>query len=430
MDVGLDIRMLTKCFAGNHIAKLEDDIYSFEAIQSLINDNIVSQVDIEKVVLSIHILNDVPCTLRNVKTFLKANECLDKATKLRRIIAYLKNKVTMLDVLCGLLASDYQSVADLLLRRVYQKKFAEQTTAVPKIDPGDRNSVHALVKKLKQIVDSKSINNPKKVVRKMAIEYKNQLCIEQDVCRKQRLADRYLGVIAAEIDSDYYSPSGYVSIQALMSEFQRVMQMSSCPSLFEGLFHIRLASHYSVCGQIDNAKELVTQALVVTQDTAMCPEVSNIWYETLNVFLLEFEQAPTRENRDKVVQTGYTGIQSTSESRYEIQQLWISHFLIRMAFACLGIGIRGNVIPGVNVTQEDINLAEVLLAGVVENELTMRRRMFYSLAKGRFYQLKEEWPNAAGRILEAKTLALKLGFEEAKYITGLVTEQTHCKSPQ
>ena len=427
MDVGLDIRMLTKCFAGNHIAKLEDDIHSFEAIRSLINDDLFSQVDIEKFVLSMHILNDVPSTLRNVKTFLKANKCLDKATKLARIIAYLKNKITMLDVLCGLLASDYQSVADLLLRRVYQKMFGAQTGAVPKINPGDRYSVHVLVKKLKQIVDCKSIDNPKKVFRKMAIEYKNQLCTENDVCRKQRLADRYLGVIAAEIDSDYYSPSGYVSIQSLMSEFKRVMQMSSCPSLFEGLFNIRLASHFSVCGQIAAAKELVTQALVVTQDTAICPEVSNIWYETLNVFLLEFEHAPTRENRNKVVQTGYTGIQSTSESRYEIQQLWVSHFLIRMAFACLGIGIRGNVIPGFIVTQDDINLAEVLLAGVVENELTMRRRMFYSLAKGRFHQLKEEWPNAAGRILEAKTLALKLGFEEAKYIAGSVTEQTHCK---
>ena len=419
MEIGLDIQMLTKCFGDGYKSNLENDSVAAETILSISNENIIDQLDIEKVINGIYALRTDNKTLQNVKIFLNASQ-LDKASSFKRIISYLKDKITFLDFLGGLLASDYQAIADFLLRRIYQNRFRERPLPITRAEIANRKTVHVLVKGLKQWIDSKCVPDPLKVIRKFALSYKSQMNREEDGSRKQRLADKYLGVIAVEIDSIPYclSTHKFVTVQGLVSEFRRVTKMTTCPSLYEALLNIRLASYYSYSGQIDDAKDLVTYAMVLTQNTALCPEISNIWYETLNVYLNEFELTQDRENMKKVIQTGYQGIQTTCDSEFGIQQYWTSCFLIRMAFACLGIGIRGNNIPSVTLKEEDADLAQTCLAGVMEEILPMRHKMFYSLARGRYFQLKDDWAKAAFHMQEAKTLALKLGFAETKHILG------------
>ena len=419
MDVGLDIRMLTKCFGRHAVAKLDVDCQSYDAILSLAETDLIKTINLDKLFSGIYILRESPVILINCMVYLRANRH-GKCAKFRKLLSYVRSKITILDFLCGLMAAGHGSVADLLLRRIYQRKYGERTQAITKVSIRNRDAVHVLVRKLKVIIDSSTVADPLKALRRLAIEYKSQIQCENDSLRRQQLSEKYLGVLGVEIDSNGFSSSAfkYITFQALLSEFKRVTQMTTCPVLFDGLLHIRLASHYSYCGQGDAAKEMVTQAMVTTQTVDACPELTNIWYETLNVFLLEFEEFPSRENMNKVIQTGYTGMQTSSESDFEIYRFWTSSFLIRMVFACLGIGIRGNIIPRFAVRDEDIDLAQILLVGIDEKGLTLRKRMFYCSAMGRLFQLKNDWPKAAHYTFEAKALALRLGFEEMKYIVG------------
>lgn len=429
MDMGLDIRLLAKCIKTIVNGKLDTDLEAYATILSLENDDLLSQINLEGLFSGIRALRDSPIAFRNVSIFLRADTHV-KTVKFKRIISYIKSKISVLDFISGLMSSGHDNVADLLSRRLYRRRFGEGMSFVAKVDISSRKAMHVLVRKLKVSIDSKIIAEPLKAVRRLAIEYKHQLQNENNTVRRQKIADKYMGVLAVEIDTHGFSHDEcrYASLEALLSEFKRITQLTSSPALYEALLHIRLGSHYSYCGKIDSAKEMVTQAMVATQNIGACPELTNIWYEALNVYLLEFEDCPERRIRNKIIQTGYTGIQTTSTgSDFNTIQFWTSCILIRMAFACLGIGIRGNVIHDFIVTEEDINLAQVLLAGVEEKELTMRRRMFYSVAVGRLYQLRRDWPKAAFYFHDAKALALKLGFEETKYIVGPIEQQAELR---
>ncbi|CAC5399152.1 unnamed protein product [Mytilus coruscus] len=282
---------------------------------------------------------------------------------------------------------------------------------VNRADTNNRRKIGEYFKHIKQQVHAMAFKNSLSAVYNLGEEIKKSILNIDDPVQKMYACDKFIALKAAEMDS-------LTNIAGIVSkdhpgylEMKRYVSSTSNPALAEVILYGRQSDVLSTIGDFEEAEDLMRQALVSANTSCSCVEVTDMFYKNVVVKLSKFEKNPHDEElRKSIVFEADRGLWTLHDESDDLRLFWTKLFLLRMAFAHLGIGKFCDIVQNYVPNMQSIVEAERILQLDTLKDLEHRRQMFIAVARARL----EEWKGNMEGAMKYLQIARKLA-KEGKY---------------
>ena len=279
---------------------------------------------------------------------------------------------------------------------------------------GQRPRLNMMANLLKTWVDNPRVKNPHLLLRHLGQKWTTFMETEQDVRKKQRLAEECVVIKGAEIDAIAITNDKNIRNNRCFKELSQLIDKTSKPFLSDGLFYGRLALAFAIANRFDKCTNMLQAARLCVAGTSSCYELVTVRNVEVHTRLVMFEKNPTKEERRSLLQWAQIGMDCADMDNSDGDLMWRMSFLRKMVFCLLGLGNRGNVIEDCSVEEADIQTAKQLLEEINRNlpNLEERRKMFYYHARARIAELRNRSQICENYTRMAIDIALKNHFHE------------------
>lgn len=327
-------------------------------------------------------------------------------------ISSLCSLSTLINVLRDL---GYSHISCQLLKRWILPQ--SSVVRVNRMDTSNRKPVQQYFKMLKRKIWNAEFKDPLNTLRSLTKRLKITMMAENDVQKRQCLADKVVAVLGVEIDAHAITFDTELSEHHLFKELRDIVPHTTNTMITDVILYGRRANACAIGKHFSLGEKYLQKAKVCSAFLTPCLELANMLYCEVYVKLWEFEQNPSREIRESLVQMAEVGIECLRDEEEEIRILWTRMFLLRMTFCLLGIGNRTNIIPNCT-TIECIEKARQMLdiLDLTMNGMDTRREMFYQMASARLSELEGNLPLALEKIRMSFRLAMEGKFKEQSFI--------------
>lgn len=291
-------------------------------------------------------------------------------------------------------------------------------------DTSNRRNVQQFFKTLKRKVWNADFDNPRERLRTYAIQLSALMKKETNIRKQCAIGDKIGAVLSAEIDAHAITFNAELSEHFLFNELRDLIPKTSNTIVTDVILYGRLANACAIGKHFNMAEKYILKAKSCSAFMTPCLELANMVYCDVYVKLWEFEQNPSEEIRQSLLQMAEVGVQCLREEEEEIRLLWTRMFFLRMVFCILGIGNRATIIPNCIVTESGILTAKEILAvlGQTLDTMDKRRSMFYYIARGRLCDIEGSIALAAKYVRKSFELADQGNFKEKPFICQYMQE--------
>lgn len=278
-------------------------------------------------------------------------------------------------------------------------------------DTSNRRKIGNFFKHIKQLVHAMTFNDAYSDVKDMGITMKQKISDTDDPRERMNKCDKFIALKAAEMDA-LTNTAGIVSKDHPgYLEMARYVSSSSNPALSEVILYGRQSDVLSTIGEFQEAENFMRQALVSADTSCSCVEVTDMIYKNVVVKLSKFEKHPYDEElRKSILLEADRGLWTLEGESEDLRIFWTKLFLLRMAFAHLGIGKFCDIVQNYVPSRESIAEAERILELDELKNLEHRRQMFFAVAKARLEEWNYDMEAAMDQLMRARELA-----KEGKY---------------
>lgn len=282
---------------------------------------------------------------------------------------------------------------------------------VNRADTSNRRKIGEYFKNIKQQVHDMVFKNSLSTVHNLGENIKKSILYINDPVQKMYACDKFFALKAAEMDS-------LTNIAGIVSkdhpgylEMKRYVSSTSNPALSEVILYGRQSDVLSTTGDFEEAEDFMRQALVSAYTSCSCVEVTDMLYKNVVVKLSKFEKNPNDEElRKSILYEADKGLMTLRDVSDDLRLFWTKLFLLRMAFAHLGIGKFCDIVRNYVPTMQSIVEAEMILKLDPLKDLEHRRQMFIAVARARL----EEWKGNMEAAMKYLQIARELA-KEGKY---------------
>ena len=216
---------------------------------------------------------------------------------------------------------------------------------------------------------------------------------------------------------------------------QKVMLYTSNPIITTMAYLARLSSAMAIGKPLEDGLVHLQYAKAHADSVSPCRESGMGFYIEFNMLSQKYEKdGPTEILKSNLIKTAKTAIgHFNEEDKESIRKDFRRMLLLKIAYVHLGIGTFGNTINAATVSENDVRSAKSILDEIEEPELwrrmEMRRKMFYHIAKSRFYHIRKQYDLASAQAKTAKALSEEGNFtRELPHIEELITNT--CSEPE
>ncbi|XP_060578556.1 uncharacterized protein LOC132735599 [Ruditapes philippinarum] len=318
----------------------------------------------------------------------------------------------------------YINLSSTLFWNLFKVK-AKIFVVVQKASPFQRPLLRDFSRKLKRTIHNSPCTNRKRLMRFLAKFYKKRIVKETDTDKRQLFADKYITVIAAEIDVCAITFDENLHKSTIFKLMKKMINETSNTLITDIGVYGRLANAYAIAGIFSDSDDMLMRATCMSYHLGPGIELFNLFYTHVYVRLWKYEQYPTLELRDALMFWGRTGLRSLQEDDNYSLTVWKRNLITRMVYCLLGLGNRTNIIKNCIINIEGINEASKLLQDFEKNRygIEIRRLMLYNVAKARFIELTEENYLKCLHFLQQAVMQAESGrFEELRFIKEYHTQ--------
>lgn len=327
-------------------------------------------------------------------------------------ISSLCSLSTLINVLRDL---GYSHISYQLLKRWLLPQ--SSVVRVNRMDTSNRKPVQQYFKMLKRKIWNAEFKDPLNTLRSLTKRLKISMMAENDVQKRQCLADKVVAVLGVEIDAHAITFDTELSEHHLFKELRDIVPHTTNTMITDVILYGRRANACAIGKHFSLGEKYLQKAKACSTFLTPCLELANMLYCEVYVKLWEFEQNPSREIRESLVQMAEVGIECLTDEEEEIRVLWTRMFLLRMAFCLLGIGNRTNIIPNCTTIKCIEKAHQILdILDTALNDMDTRREMFYQMASARLSELEGNLPLALEKIRMSFRLAMDGKFKEQYFI--------------
>jgi len=339
----------------------------------------------------------------------------------RTFLTELENTISFKDLVHVLYHCRYKKLAT----RVFLSLISNINIInhINKTHSGQGKQLSKLAYDLKKMVDDVQSTNPRSVIRDRVKEYRTLMDREQDILKKQLLAEKCAVCIGAEIDVLAITYYKELCNSNCFEEMKQLIGQTSNPFLLNGVYYARHANANAIAEHFDISEDFLREARSRANFVAPCIQVLFIILFEVTARLFRFEKNPTNEERRSLMIWAHVGLGCTESADLDSAcvNMWRRSFILRMVFCLLGLGSRGNVIEKCPIDTSDIQEAKRLLADIDTHweGIEIRRQMFYYLAKARVEELDKSGQMSVceTNLLKAIHMAENGRFKEYEYLT-------------
>jgi len=339
----------------------------------------------------------------------------DRSYVTSMFLTEMEKKFHLQDFIHALYTCGYKKLAVKVFRS-FLNSSAEVINYVSKMssDQGQQDGHSRLVYNLKKMVDDARFPNPQLYLSKLGEQCIMKMDQEQDIQKKQLLAEKCVAIVGAEIDAIAITYDEDLPDKSCFKKLQQLINQTSKPSLMDGVYYGRLANAYAITGRFEECEELLQASLNSINFVAPCIEVLFMILFQVQVRLFRFEKNPNADDRRSLLLWAQVGLDCLEDTRLDSMNTWRRSLILRMVFCLLGLGYRGNVIDKCPVNESDIQEAKELLTNIDRNwtGIETRRKMFYFLARGRIAELTGQLADCKDNLELAINMAQKGHFDE------------------
>ena len=290
---------------------------------------------------------------------------------------------------------------------------------VHRSDTRDRRKIGEYFKQIKKQVHELVFKNAYSHIQFMGESIRKQISEATDDEAKMVLCDKFVALKAAEMDAltnvagrvDKNHP-GYRAIENYISS-------TSNTELTRVILYGRQSDVLSTTGNFEEAEDLMKQALVCADTSGSCVEITDMYYKNVVVKLSKFENNPYDENlRKSILYEADKGLWTLQDEKEDLRLFWTKLFLLRMAFAHLGIGKFCHMVRNYVPHNDSVVEAERILQMDALRDLEHRRQMFMAVAKARLSEWKGNMDSSMEYLNKARQLA-----HEGKYAENEALEE-------
>jgi len=335
-------------------------------------------------------------------------------------LAELEKKIRLQDFVDALYACGYKKQAT----EVFSTWLAntEVIKQINRTHSGQGTQLGNLVYDLKKMVDNADCKDPRLVLSQRRQESILKFHQEDDLQKKQLLAEQYFAIAGAEIDAKAITYDEGLHRDPCFDEMKQLIKQTSKPFLLEGVYYGRLANAHAIAGRFEDCDDFLQEARSRANFVAPCIELLFIILFEVQVRIFRLEKNPSKEERRSLLLWARMGLGCTENTDLDsaCKNSWRQSLILRMAFSLLGLGYRGNVIENCPVDNCDIQEAKELLADIDKHweGIGTRRKMFYYIARSRIAELTGELSDRNDNMQLAIEMAKKGRFGELKYLTN------------
>ncbi|XP_078314415.1 uncharacterized protein LOC144619657 [Crassostrea virginica] len=246
------------------------------------------------------------------------------------------------------------------------------------------------------------------------------------VDQKQRLADMYFMTLDAQLEHRrVICDRSLVKDEQLFNEVKTLTITTSQPYLSFMMYLARHGSAKLLAGMpLDDSIQEVEEAQSHFDAIPPCRETGIVLYIYFNMLSSKYEKKPTESERTKLLELARKAIHHFGREDEQMGEDFKRMVLTKIALVNLGIGVYGNPIKEVHVSQENIKNAKEILVEIQQKywgKLETRWKMFFFVARTRIC----EWNGEREEAFQSISKALKLS-SKGKFKGELVNiQQTH-----
>lgn len=233
--------------------------------------------------------------------------------------------------------------------------------------------------------------------------------------RKTRLADMYFMTLDAQLEHRrVICDRDLVNDKLLFTKVRYIASMTSQPYLSYMMYLARYGSAKRLAGMPfeDSIKE-VEEALSRFALIPACRETGIVLYIYFNMISSIYEKEPSESERSRLLELARKAIHHFGREDEKMGEDFKRMVLTKIALVNLGIGVFGNHLKNVCVTEENRRKAGDILNEIGTkywDKLENRWKMFYYIAKSKICEMDDDLQKAHISIVKASKFSSKGKF--------------------
>lgn len=326
----------------------------------------------------------------------------------RYLINELADNCTLDELIQTFLVTYFKELARKLFVCKMQCQNRAVVTRVYRSNTSNRAKIGKYFKDMKQMVQENAFQNPCAHIKQIS-DRKKQLIRKTKVDKdKMRLCDEYVVLKAVEMDARTNTTSKVSKDHPGYLEIEKYVTSTSNTALTRVILYSRQAIAYSTTNQFEEAENMIKNAKISADVSGSCAEVTDMLYKSVVIKLSILEKDPNNEELlESILHDCYRGLWTLEEEAEDVRSFWTKAFLLRMAFAHLGIGKSCRMIITFVPKKRYLFEAERLLQYEILRNLESRRQMLISVAKARLNEFKQNIDLASEYLSEAIRLCIE-----------------------
>ena len=336
------------------------------------------------------------------------------------LLTHLPENIAFMDFVNALDECGYKKLAaKVLLTFINLNTKTGVVNHVYKTSSGQRPHLSKMVVNLKKMVDDAPFKDPRLALSQLGERRILKMNQEQDLRKKQLIADECVAILGAEIDAIAITFDKGLRNKDCFEKIKLLTGQTSNTLLTDGVYYGRLANANAIAGHFDECENMLQAARCKAYHIAPCFELLFMIVIEVQVRLYSFEKNPTKEERRSLLMWARMGLDCAENGDLDSFKMWRRSFILRMVFCLLGLGNRGNVIENCFVDNVCIHEASELLADIDKNwtGIETRRKMFYYVARARIAELTGQMSHCEDYLQFAIDMALEGHFDELRFLT-------------
>lgn len=233
--------------------------------------------------------------------------------------------------------------------------------------------------------------------------------------QKTRLADMYFMTLDAQLEHRrVMCDRDLVKDKLLFTKVRYIASMTSQPYLSYMMYLARYGSAKRLAGMpFDDSIKEVEEALSRFALIPACRETGIVLYIYFNMISSIYEKEPSESERSRLLELARVAIHHFGREDEKMGEDFRRMVLTKIALVNLGIGVFGNHLKDVCVTEENRRKAGDILNEIGTkywDKLEDRWKMFYYIAKSKLCELDDDLQKAHKSIVKASKFSSKGKF--------------------
>lgn len=333
------------------------------------------------------------------------------------LMEFIDKKPTHIKCFLKILEKDYNFLVQTFYSKFYKKygKVHHQTKLDIFTDYRKESSL-PLRHKLKLLSHRGEISEFNSIV--ASWEEKWELSLKEESIsteQKKHLADMYFMTLDAQLEHRrVICDRDLVNDKLLFTKVRYIASMTSQPYLSYMMYLARYGSAKRLAGMpFDDGMKEVEEALSRFALIPACRETGIVLYIYFNMISCIYEKEPSESERSRLLELARTAIHHFGREDEKMGEDFKRMVLTKIALVNLGIGVFGNHLKNVCVTEENRRKAGDILNEIGTkywDKLENRWKMFYYIAKSKICELDDDLQKAHINIVKASKFSSKGKF--------------------